>query len=148
MQYLAGHLRLLVDLFDHKVGKTAFLHRAHFLGHQFRLALDQAAILDGVQLHTVVPQRDDLTIVEADHLARERQNGGQVRGDTGKPIADAHHQPGTFFDGIQFVIVDAPDDKSVIAQQVVIGQADGFDEILAFVDVTFYRMHTGFAIVL
>ena len=148
MQHFAGYLRLLVDFFDHKVVEAAFLNGIHLFSDQFRFTLDEAAILDRVQLHPVSPQGDDLTVVGTDDLARERKNGGQIGREAGKAFSDAHHQPGAFFDGIQLVVIDAPDDKGVIALQVVVCQADGFDEIMPLVDVAFHGMHTGFAVVL
>jgi len=148
VQHLARHLRLLVDLFQHEVSVAALLHGAHRFGDLFRCAFDQAAVLDRAQLHVVCPEGDDLAILDADDGAGEGQDRGQVGGDAGEALANAHYQARAFFDGVEFIVIDAPNDVGVVALQVIVGAADGFDEIQPAVDVAFHRVHTRFAVVL
>ena len=103
---------------------------------------------DGTQFHLICPQGDDLAVIQADHFTRERQEGREIGGNTGESFADAHHQPGTFFDGIKPVIIDSADNKSVITLQVAISQANCVDEVIPLVDVSFHGMHAGFAVIL
>ena len=148
MEHFARHLGLLVDLFEHEVGVAALLHGAHSFGDLFGRALDQAAVRDGTQLHAVGPEGDDLAVLDADDGAGEGQDGGQVGRDAGEAFADAHHQPGAFLDGVELVVVDAADDVGVIALQIVVGTADGFDEAQPAVDVALHRVHAGLTVVL
>ncbi len=106
------------------------------------------AVLDGAHLDPVRPERDDLAVLRADDLAGQREDRGQVGGDAGEALPDAHHHAGAFLEGVELVVVGAPDDEGIIALQVAVGEADGVDELVAAVDVALDGMHAGLAVVL
>ena len=142
------HLGLFVDLLEHEVGVAALLDGIHRLGNLFGAARDQAAVLDRAQFNAVGPEGDNLAVLDADDPAGEGEDGGQVRGEAGEVVPDANHQTRAFLDGVKLVVIDAPDDEGIIALQVTISQADGVDEIVAFIDVAFDGVDAGLAVVL
>ena len=78
----------------------------------------------------------------------QRQYRRQVRRDAGETLPQADDHAGAFFEGVQAVFVCAADDKSIIALQVAVSQADGVDKLVATVQVAFHGMDTGLAIIL
>ena len=148
MQHFSRHLRLFVDLLEHKVGIAALLHGAHRFRDHLRSPFNQTAVLHGVQLNAVRPKCDDLAVLDADDGARERQDGGQVGRNAGEAFANAHHQPGAFLDGVELVVFYAANHIGIVALEVVVCPADGFDEIQPAVHIAFHRVHAGFAVVL
>jgi len=63
-------------------------------------------------------------------------------------FCQANHQTRAFFDGVQPVFADAPDDEGVIAAQIFIGPADGLHHVVPLIHVAFDGMHAGLAIIL
>jgi hypothetical protein len=139
--------RLLVDLFEHKVRVPFLGRRVDALGKDLGLALDQAAVLHPPELYPVGPQDHDLAVFHAQDTPRQRQDRGQVRGDAGALLGQAHHQAGALFHSIQTLLTDPADDKGVIAGQVVVGQADSLHHVVAPVHVPFDRVHARLAVV-
>ena len=148
VQELPGDLRLLVDLLQHEMRIAALLHRVHRLGDDLDRAIDEAAVLDRADLDPVGPQRDDLPILRADHVARQRQDRRQVGRDAGEAIADPDHQAGAFLERVQLVVIRAPDDEGVVALQVAVREADRIDHLVAAMDVALHGVDAGLAVVL
>ena len=143
-----GNNRLLVDLLEHEVGVTALLSSLHRLDDFFHPPLDDGAIRHTAQFDLVGSQDDDLAVLDAHNAARERQEGGQVRGDYGAILRIPGYQPRAFLESIQHVLILLANDERIITFKVIIGLANGVKHLISLVNVTLNGMHTGLAVVL
>ncbi len=120
----------------------------HCLGNRFRVTQNEAAVLHRAKFNPVRAEGDDLPVLDAHYRASEREDGRKIGGEAGEALADANHQPGTFLNGIQLVVIGAPDNKSIVPLQVTVSQANGVNEIVTLVDIALDGMDAGFAVVL
>jgi len=141
------HLRLLVDLFEHKVGVSPFRGHLHALGDHLRLPCDEAPVRHPPQFHPVGPQDGDLAVLHPEDAAGERQDGGQVGGDAGEPLGETSHQSRSFLDGVQLVLSHSSDDEGIVPFQVLVGAADRVHHAVSPVHVSLHRVDAGLAVV-
>src|SRR4030066_531006 len=60
----ACDLRLLMDLFEHKMSITTFLSSFHVFGYSYKFPFDDLAILHTAKLNPVMLKDDNLTIFD------------------------------------------------------------------------------------
>ena len=123
------------------------MHRVHRLGDDLHRAVDEAAVLHRAHLDPVGPQRHDLPVERPDHVPRQRQDGGQVGRDAGEALADPDDEAGPLLEGIQPVVVRAPDHERVVALQVAVREADGVHHLVTPPDVALHGVDAALAVV-
>ena len=130
VEQLAGHLWLLVDLLQHEVRIAALLHRVHRLGDRFRLrsirlpSFTERTSTRSAHRVTISPSCGRITLRVSGRI-EGRSDETQV-----KPSPMPDHHARAFLEGIQLVVIRAPDDEGIIAFQVAVGEADGIDHVV------------------